>query len=888
MVFKSTSESSSVGAMGMSEFDIIYEKVSKSRIMSAWIAKCKEREKNTSEASEPGYEHIENNHPYYDKLSRYLSSDFNEDIGRNLEYCVSEEGGEKCIQIEVLLLDVDDYSKWKIVLPFVNDLAIGNITPLTSSGVINDFNSLNGDAFSRASVSIRLDLDYMLSLMDVSNLKSDTFTHCRFAVRIFGKTFCFMEDSIVYEIEKDDTFSQPLVKQPGIKKFKIFLKKKETPKLLFDNFVKTLKRFTSGLYFDLIQSNSISFSRAVFSIFNSGKLEKEVPSIAEQIEKFWKKYYFFRSLHMDVEADVKLMQELKKKKKKEHIDIDELRGWEVPLFEYTIPKDIYKILKSDKNGIWKSDSVIILSYKQLHFMLSAIQRANPKFKEIYSFDYQFLKNLDRKCWYDHYWQQTCDPIIKMSHCMLNFEKRPTDENDPANGPNSPGVTQVEFTEATFLKDTNAFLLNHFSKVSTSMTDFAIVRASEVENPTIKILSLDGGGIKGLNLISMCERIEERLGKRMCDIFDLICGTSTGGILANLFRLGFTCKECKEVYHKLGKQIFKLEGSSNANIQKTLLTVKGKAWYDEKQLERFFKEYVGKKEDLNTFPNKKPLCFVLSTLNPLDEESKKYISRLHQTLNVQGEEQEFFNDLMLHAEPTPFIFRSYSDPFRYADNKKRHPDFYMGTLNGGGIKLWQALRCTSAAPLYFKEMHMGQRIFVDGAVVNNNPSVVALFEAKQIWPEGKKFAFVSLGTGLKKSQENAENVGVENVEGDDLYFSSDQNDKMQRTKSGGILENVKKTLASLSDLLALQLSSEKQHKLMMTQVETLRESKDQVHYFRFNTPTLVDYDLDIVEDKVLQEWEDQTNKYIDSQKDSMEELYKVLGSDDHCNKIDQIE
>lgn len=49
--------------------------------------------------------------------------------------------------------------------------------------------------------------------------------------------------------------------------------------------------------------------------------------------------------------------------------------------------------------------------------------------------------------------------------------------------------------------------------------------------TIKILSIDGGGIRGIIPALILAEIEQRTGKPICQMFDLIAGTSTGGILA---------------------------------------------------------------------------------------------------------------------------------------------------------------------------------------------------------------------------------------------------------------------------------------------------------------------------------------------------------------------
>jgi len=47
----------------------------------------------------------------------------------------------------------------------------------------------------------------------------------------------------------------------------------------------------------------------------------------------------------------------------------------------------------------------------------------------------------------------------------------------------------------------------------------------------RILCLDGGGSRGLAQVQILEEIEKRTGKNIIQLFDLICGTSTGGIIA---------------------------------------------------------------------------------------------------------------------------------------------------------------------------------------------------------------------------------------------------------------------------------------------------------------------------------------------------------------------
>jgi len=84
--------------------------------------------------------------------------------------------------------------------------------------------------------------------------------------------------------------------------------------------------------------------------------------------------------------------------------------------------------------------------------------------------------------------------------------------------------------------------------------------SAESNPTEKIyrfqiLSLDGGGIKGLFSAAVLAAIEDDLKWNIVDHFDLITGTSTGGIIALALGLGMSPREIVEFYVREGPQIF---------------------------------------------------------------------------------------------------------------------------------------------------------------------------------------------------------------------------------------------------------------------------------------------------------------------------------------------
>lgn len=89
----------------------------------------------------------------------------------------------------------------------------------------------------------------------------------------------------------------------------------------------------------------------------------------------------------------------------------------------------------------------------------------------------------------------------------------------------------------------------------------------------RILSLDGGGVRGILAAGILTEIERRLalrsGKpdfRLCDYFDLIGGTSTGSIIAAALAMGRSAAEVSQLYRELAPSVFSDDGA-NAGIRK---------------------------------------------------------------------------------------------------------------------------------------------------------------------------------------------------------------------------------------------------------------------------------------------------------------------------------
>jgi patatin-like phospholipase/acyl hydrolase len=221
--------------------------------------------------------------------------------------------------------------------------------------------------------------------------------------------------------------------------------------------------------------------------------------------------------------------------------------------------------------------------------------------------------------------------------------------------------------------------------------------------TIKILSIDGGGIRGIIPAMILDHIEKTTGKAIYQLFDLIAGTSTGGILA----LGLT---------KPGDP--------------------GKAQYSAADL-------------INFYMDQGPKIFSESILQKIEKlggvmEEKYYADTIEKIL------KETFGMVKLSEVLTDVVIPSYNIETRDCYFFKRWEAKQNPAVKD--FLLWQVARATSAAPTYFppSRIDRGGSLpylpLVDGGVFANNPTACAFAEARRIYEKATEFLVVSLGTG----------------------------------------------------------------------------------------------------------------------------------------------
>ncbi|MCM1001793.1 patatin-like phospholipase family protein [Wolbachia pipientis] len=210
-----------------------------------------------------------------------------------------------------------------------------------------------------------------------------------------------------------------------------------------------------------------------------------------------------------------------------------------------------------------------------------------------------------------------------------------------------------------------------------------------------ILSVDGGGIRGIIPAIILAEIEKRTRRTIAEIFNLMAETSTGGIVvAGLCKKDkqgnpqYSANDLVELYQKYGSYIFK-----SSFFRRSILSWFNCTQYPHKNIEYVLHKYFGNDVFKNTLSN------VLIT------------------------SYDIHNNC-------PFFFKSWKEDRNF-------------------IKLRDVLRAATAAPTYFAPKYLKinhkEMVLVDGGVFANNPAACAYASGKRLFPNDD-ILLLSVGTG----------------------------------------------------------------------------------------------------------------------------------------------
>ena len=220
--------------------------------------------------------------------------------------------------------------------------------------------------------------------------------------------------------------------------------------------------------------------------------------------------------------------------------------------------------------------------------------------------------------------------------------------------------------------------------------------SNEPTPCVRILSIDGGGIRGMIPATFLQMLEDATGKRIAEMFDVIGGTSTGGIIA----LGLALPDKEEI---LAGLFTKRRNSSSCM-----------------------------KERASNLPSS-PLKYVRMLFGP------RYRAK-----PLEGILKEFFETTMLDEAVTNVVI-----PI-YRLDMPGHMILTTYDSDPSPFFMWEVARATSAAPTYFPPFRfpipngygppdLKTLGAIDGGVFANNPAPYVLKETSRLGISGQQEA-----------------------------------------------------------------------------------------------------------------------------------------------------
>lgn len=267
-----------------------------------------------------------------------------------------------------------------------------------------------------------------------------------------------------------------------------------------------------------------------------------------------------------------------------------------------------------------------------------------------------------------------------------------------------------------------------------------------------ILSIDGGGVRGIiPAVWLCE-IEKETKMPICKMFDMMAGTSVGAIIASALALPKyngknvsdinKCKTNDDTDKKLNQVFLKTLKINTDEVK------------DERSLEPMFGAYQvldifrERSKDIFTSPTSNPFYYLTSI--PI---VGKFLYNGFKTKYTDGGRcklfEQYFKERKLSECITDLVIPAVKNNNRvtthlFTKYDAKQQEFYDD-------KILDCLMATSAAPTFFPVYNIDSKgEFIDGGVQLNNPSRTAYTEALRYGYQKEKIFVLSLGTGLKKN------------------------------------------------------------------------------------------------------------------------------------------
>lgn len=219
--------------------------------------------------------------------------------------------------------------------------------------------------------------------------------------------------------------------------------------------------------------------------------------------------------------------------------------------------------------------------------------------------------------------------------------------------------------------------------------------------TFHILALSGGGYRGLFTAQVLKLLEKQAGRPIGECFDLIAGTSIGGIIAIGLAMGKTAERITEVFADRGEKIFP---------------------YGEKPESRFGRWRLYRR-----------------MLREPKYDSVELRSAVDAVVGYGKLIRDAKTRLLI---PAVNMSKGSVQMFKTA----HHPNFKLDKDR----KAADVALATSAAPIYFPMAEVGDSYFVDGGIVANAPDLCALLEAKHFLGQKQEdIRILSIGTTTTK-------------------------------------------------------------------------------------------------------------------------------------------